>query len=128
MTNPDEKKSWNSQGLSEQQSEQFSQDVQQIQSLKLFIRTLPKWCQDKQASVMIKIVSSPDMPGVGIEFGFDKKTLSLNDSNELTDRLIETNHLMELEQIIETMRGLNVPSEYINPLVDEANNLAKKLY
>lgn len=118
---------WSAQGLSERQGQQFAHDVQHINALKLFVRTLPRWSEENDTGVLIKITSVPGVGGVGIEFGFDQKSLSVKQANELTERLIDTSRLMELENLVETMRGLGVPADIINPLVDEANELAEKL-
>jgi len=99
---------WSAEGLSDRQGQQFSQDIQHIAPLKLFVRALPRWSLENETGVLIKITSAPKIGGVGIEFGFDRKNLSV-------------------KQLVETMRGLGVDPAIINPLVDEANLLAAKL-
>lgn len=118
---------WSAEGLSDRQGQQFSQDIQHIAPLKLFVRALPRWSLENETGVLIKITSAPKIGGVGIEFGFDRKNLSVKQANELTERLIDTSRLMALEELVETMRGLGVDPSIINPLVDEANLLAAKL-
>lgn len=118
---------WSAEGMSDNQGQNFAQDVQSIDALKLFVRTLPKWSTENQTGVLIKITSVPGAGGVGIEFAFDRKNLSVKQANALTDRLIATSRLMELEHMVETMRGLGVDPDIINVLVDEANDLAVKL-
>lgn len=118
---------WAAEGMSERQGQQFSQDIQHIAPLKLFVRALPRWSAENNTGAIIKIISDPQAGGVGIEFGFDRKTLSVKQANDLTERLIDTSRLMELEYLVETMRGLGVDPAIINPLVDEANDLAQKL-
>ena len=118
---------WSASGMNEQQGRQFAQDVHHIEALQLFIRSLPVWCRQHKSGVQISITCGDGWEGVGIEFGFDRKQLSVSAGNALIERLMETSKLMELENIIETMRGLGVEPEKINPLVDEANQLAQKL-
>lgn len=118
---------WAAEGMSERQGQQFSQDIQHIAPLKLFVRALPRWSAENNTGAVIKIFSDPQVGGVGIEFGFDRKTLTVKQANDLTERLIDTTRLMELEILVEGMRGLGVDPGFINPLVDEANELAQKL-
>lgn len=118
---------WDAEGLSARQGQQFAQDIQHINALKVFIRTMPKWSTEFNTTAIIEITSMPRVNGVGIEFKFDKKSLTVKEADALTERLIDTSRLMEIEYLVETMRGLGVEPDIINRLVDEGDELAKKL-
>lgn len=118
---------WNAQGLSDQQGAAFAQDMMHIQALKVFVATLPFWCDKHNTGVVVQLSSEPNAGGVGLELAFSRPTLPVGSAQELVDLLKERNHLMELELVIEKMRGLGVRPDVIDVLVDEANKLAEKI-
>ena len=118
---------WSSSGFAPGQGQQFASDVQSIGALRLFVRALPLWSAQHGAGAVVTVTSNPEMPGVAIEFGFDQPKLSVAAAQNLIERLQETSALMEMEALVEAMRELGVPSEFIDPLVEKADALALKI-
>ena len=118
---------WSVQGMSEKQGQQFASQIQDIKPLKLFIRSLPGWCAYHKTGIVLKIIGKPEWSGVGVEMGFDRANLPVHAANDLINRLTDTSRLIELEYLVETMKGLGVDPVIINRLVDEADILAQKL-
>ena len=118
---------WSQQGLADNQGEEFARQVQHITPLKLFIRTLPGWCQQHGTSVSIAIEAAPGIDGVGIELSFGSSSLPVGAAADLVERMMQTSRLMELEEASAILREGGAPPEAVNAVVDLANSLAAEL-
>lgn len=119
---------WASQGLDQQQGQQFAQDITGIPAIKIFAAVLPRWCANNNTGVVLQISSDPNLNGAGIELAFSRQTLPVSAANELLELIQQQTHLAELQLVIEKMRGLGVDASIINVLVDEADKLAQQLH
>ena len=120
---------WTQEGMEEVTANEFAMQVQGIDALKLFARALPGWVNKTNTGIKIEVDSDPVMDGgVGISISFNKKSLPAKQANDLIDRLIKTNQLMDLERAIEVLKTHGADEGVINAMVDKANELAKQLH
>lgn len=120
---------WNSEGVDETSAQDFVMQLQSIDALKLFVKALPQWVRENDTAIDIHIQSDPKMDGgVGISISFDKQTLPTSQANELIERMIETNQLMDLERSVEILKGHGADPLVIDALVEQADRLAEKLF
>jgi hypothetical protein len=127
MTTPTTLADWTSQGLDERQGASFAQDIQSIAPLALFARALPGWVEKHSTAVRISIECAPGMGGAGIAMSFGRDSLPVAVAQDLVERLTQTSRLMELETLVETMRGSGAPPAQVDALVEEADRLAQQL-
>lgn len=103
----------------------FAGQVAKIDALKLFARALPRWAQQNNTTVSLKLHASSQ--GLEIDLGLPPNaTPAMADA--VIHMLIETERMTQLELLVDQMRGAGSPAEVLDPMIKEAEEIASRLY
>ena len=105
----------------------FAEQVSRIDAFKVFVRALPSWAAKYNASVSFTFRATAQ--GVEIDFGLPERVAqNPKMADEVIERLQEVEKMMQLELLVDQMRNAGVGPEVLDPMINQANELAKKLF
>lgn len=108
-----------------QEENTFAHEVETMDCLSIFARSIPQWSANNDVSVNIIIKGDHD----AVEFHLG---LSENGTDEMAEDLLvkirQNEELMKLTYLINEFKRVNVSEAEINRLIDRAEYLAKELH
>lgn len=103
----------------------FAGQVARVDALKLFARALPVWAARHNSTVSIQFNASAD--GVEINLGMPPSaTPQMADA--VVQILLEAERMAQLEFLVDQMRNVGVSPEVLDPMIAEAEELARRLF
>ncbi len=102
----------------------FASEVQQIEALALFAKALPGWVMENGKGVKITIECGG--PSISVDIGLSQGATS-EQADDLLQRLRDWEKLDRLGLLIDEMRNVGVSVDIIDQLVNEAEDLARRL-
>jgi hypothetical protein len=105
----------------------FTEDLQSIDAFRLFNRALPGWSRSQggiSGGFIIEVL--PEGVAIGMKLPPGHATEAA--ASSLMMRLKEEQRLMNLELLIDEMRNVGVVAEVLDPMITEAQELARALH
>ena len=106
----------------------FSQQLQDLDAVKLFVRSLPGWSRQHGRPVQMVFTVRPD--GVECNVGMSAANPQELDRlcSSLIDRLRKAERLTQLTMLVDELRNAGVGTDLIDPMVEESERLARELH
>lgn len=105
----------------------FADQVARIDAFKVFVRALPSWAAKYNSSVSFTFQATAE--GVEVNFGLPESAAkNPKMADEVIQRLMDVERMMQLELLVDQLRNAGVAPEVLDPMIEEANQLAQRLF
>lgn len=105
---------------------EFTDQATQIDAFKLFSMILPRWSARHGSSVSIHFQAVED--GVSIGLGLPPSSATQANVDSLFEMLRQGEKMMQLNLLVDQMRGAGVAPEVLDPMIAEAQAIAAQLF
>lgn len=112
-------------------SEEFAQELTQLETFRVWFAALPEWARDYPRGVLLTLALEKEGVGANLQIATAPEEGEGEQSvmyRALLDRLAKTERLAYLGRLVDDLKRMGLAEDFINPFVEEANLLATGLY